>query len=373
MNIKKTNAYLVFFPVVSIYGMLFLPVSVYALTIGHALLPGMQSPLDHAHELLFGYAMGIAAGYLLNNVPEWWVVSLIICWFAARLSFLLIPASSVAGVVNILFALGFMVTGASRFLPSAKKWRNRAFGVVVVVLALTCIATHFMLAGAPMRIVYMATHEAVLMIALLMLLMAGRMIAPAAAGHIEKQGGSLEARVQPRLEAAIIVLMFLSAIGLLVSPRLGAVAGLSCGVVATVRLIRWRLWACRDRIDLLSLGTGYAWVAVGLIVSGISLLCNFKITVALHAITVGGIGTLTLTVMARTWMQRSGIQPARSRIMAMMTLLIAIAACLRLASGFVPPGSAVPLMFTAAFCWSSAFFLITTGVFLRYPGHAVRK
>jgi len=208
---------------------------------------------------------------------------------------------------------------------------------------------------------------------LLMLLMAGRMIAPAAAGHIEKQGGSLEARVQPRLEATIIILMSLGIPGFVVSPETGGVAALLCGIVAMVRLLRWRLWACRDRIDLVSLGVGYAWVAVGLILAGVSLLANFKITLALHAITVGGIGTLTLTVMARTWMQRSRVHPDRSGVLTAMTALIALAACLRLASGFVAAGASVPFMWLAALCWSAAISLLIIGVFLRYPGRAVGK
>lgn len=370
---RKIDAYRVFFPIASIYGMVYLPFSVYALTHGHALLPGFATPLGHAHEMLFGYALGVVTGYLLNNVPAWWVAGLVTVWVAARLSYLMMPGSALAGLTNVIFALGFIVAGASRFLRSAKKWRNQIFGVVIIVLGLTAIGTHLMLAGVAIQVVYLATYEAVLAIALLMLLMGGRAIAPAAGGYIEKQGGELSARVQPRLEASIIILLLFCIVSYPIAPRLAGVVLMLCGAVSLVRMSRWRLWLCLKRTDIVSLGMGYAWVTFGLMLAGASLLTHVRMTLALHAITVGGIGTLTLTMMARTWMQRSSRSESGYRLMGTMAALIALATCLRLTSGYGSFEINIGFKLAAALCWSAAFVVLITGIFVRYPRRAKRK
>ena len=369
----KTDANRVFFPLASVFGLLYLPVSVYALTRGHGLLAGLRTPLDHAHEMLFGYTLGVAAGYLLNNVPRWWVVGLCAAWLTARLSFLPAPHGVIAASANALFALGFALAGASRFLRSAKKWRNRAFGLVIVLLGAAAIASHMAMAGLSIRVTYVAIYEGVLAIALLMLLVGGRAIAPAAAGHIEKQGLELEARVQPRIEAVIIITSLTAMLSFPLAPRMSGVLIICCGVAGLVRLLRWRLWLCLDRADLVSLAVGYAWVAAGLALTGASFVTGLRITLALHAITVGGVGTLTTTVMARTWILRSSRSGTPNCLFAAMTLLVAMAACFRLASDFCAPASDAVYKLAAALCWSAALFLLIAGIFLRYPRRVRKK
>lgn len=372
---QKLDAWRVFFPLAAVYAMVVLPASVYTLTTGQGALPGINTPLGHAHELLFGYTLAVATGYLLNRVPLWWLVGLLTLWVAARVGFLFAPRSLFADLANIFFAIGFAAATASRFLPTARKWRNKVFGFTLIVLGIVTILAHAMIAEAPFRLVYLATYEAVLMFALLMLLMGGRFIAPAAAGHIEKQGGTLEARVQPRLEGALIILLISAAVTF-VLPGFNPVSGIllfACGSVAIVRLVRWRLWECRDRMDLVALGVGYLWLALGLILTGASLALTGQIRVALHAITVGAIGTLTLTVMSRVWMQRSGADPATCTALWFVLPLIAIAAALRLASGLVESSAAAYMQLTGALAWSAAFLAVLLGVFVKYPGKRVRR
>ncbi len=366
----KVDASGVFFPLASTYAMVALPASVHALTTGRSMLPGFATPLCHAHELLFGYTLAVATGFLLNRVPAWWVAGLLIAWLGGRVAFLAAPYSALADVTNIAFAVGFAAAGASRFFPAAKKWRNQVFGLNIIVLGSAAVVAQVMVSDASISLIYLATYEAVLMFALLMLLMGGRFIAPAAAGHIEKRGGILDARVQPRLEGALIVLLIGAAVAFLF-PGADYLSGpllFACGVVASVRLLRWRLWECRDRPDLIALGVGYLWLAIGLMLVGASLAVTGSIKVALHAITIGAIGTLTLAVMSRTWMQRSGVDPSQSKVFILMPALIAGAAILRLGSGIAGTDSAPAMQMLAAAAWAAAFVIIIAGVFLKYPG-----
>jgi uncharacterized protein involved in response to NO len=136
-----------------------------------------------------------------------------------------------------------------------------------------------------------------------------------------------------------------------------AVALLAAGLLAALRLLRWRLWMLRARPDLLCLAAGYAWLAAGLLALGAALAAGGNPTVALHVITVGSIGTLTLNVMAMTWTLKARQDPSRSRLPVVGTLLIGAATVLRVLAG-LGVADAGSLLLIAALCWSGAFTVL---------------
>jgi uncharacterized protein involved in response to NO len=120
-----------------------------------------------------------------------------------------------------------------------------------------------------------------------------------------------------------------------------------------VRLLRWQPWRCARRHDLLRLCAGYAWLALGL--AGVAGTAPGGVRIAaLHLITVGALGTLTLNVMANVTAARSRALPRRDDVLDAGTLLVAAAAALRLAAAFAPARAAL-LLDLAAGCWSAAF------------------
>ncbi|HSN20018.1 MAG TPA: NnrS family protein, partial [Usitatibacter sp.] len=203
---------------------------------------------------------------------------------------------------------------------------------------------------------------AVVAFSLLMLFMGGRLIAPAAAGQFYRQGGNLEARVQPRIEGALIAVLLAAIVAAAVpGPRIVALAGAAAlavgGLLALVRLARWRLWQAQGRPDLACIGIGYAWVALGLVAWGIALMAGWHAFAMLHAITVGGLGTLTFNVMGLTWARLARVDPAASAVPAWGTALLAVAAASRIAADFTVAGR-LALLALAAACWSAAFMLL---------------
>jgi uncharacterized protein involved in response to NO len=270
--------------------------------------------------MLFGFALGVVAGNQLGPAGGRRVALLFALWLASRISFLLFPAAWTAALLNAAFAAALAVQVAPRLLRSAKKWRNQALPAILIALCVAATVFHI--------------RTAVLLFAALMLFMGGRLIAPAVAGQLQRQGLTLGPRVQPRLEGALIVTMALS---LAWTPLCAA-----AGVLAALRMLRWRLWALRGRPDLLCLAGGYAWLAIGLVGFG-----WFQTTAALHLITVGALGTLTFNVMALSWLLRARRDPARQALIPAGTLLLALAAVFRLAEG--------DWLAAAASCWTLAF------------------
>ena len=158
--------------------MFVVPASVYAITSGHVWLPGIATPLGHAHELIFGYAVAVATGYLLNKVPLWWIVTLLVTWLLARFTFMTMPGTFIADVSNIIFLAGFAAAGSSRFIPVAKKWRNKMFGITVLLVGVAGLSAHQMIEVLPAPDLYAATYTGILMLTLLMLMMGGRLHPP---------------------------------------------------------------------------------------------------------------------------------------------------------------------------------------------------
>ncbi len=203
---------------------------------------------------------------------------------------------------------------------------------------------------------------AVLLFATLMLFMGGRIIAPTVAGQFHRQGGRLDARVQPRIEGGLLAVMAIAVAASIFAGQspfvmLAASAMIVAGVLSTARLLRWRLWALRGRPDLLCLAAGYGWLAIGLLLYGAALVAGRHQTAALHIVTVGALGTLTLNVMITTWTLKARRNPARARVPVWATLLVAVATLARVLAGF-GVGDPLTLLQLAALCWSGAFALL---------------
>ncbi len=340
------------------HAILVLPLSVLGMTGFQRVPPALTGSLGHAHEMLFGYALAVIAGYLLGSLPPGRLLALLGLWIAARTSFLLLPRNPAAVAFNSAFVVMLVMEVAPKYLRAAKKARNQSFVFMIAGIALAAIAQEIARYAAAGGAQHLAYAEAVLLFALLMLFMGGRIIAPAAAGQFYRQGQYLGPRVQPRLEAGLIASVVVALI-LAVIPWGRVPAGIAiaaAGVMALVRMLRWRLWAARARPDLWCLGVGYAWIAVGLLLFARAWLAGGAVTTALHALTVGALGTLTLNVMARVAVTRARLDPARVRAPVIGTVLIAAATCARLAAAHVAGGDS--LLLTAAACWSGAYALL---------------
>lgn len=362
-----------FFPVAAIYAAAILPASVLMMLGLIPPLPGLATPAGHAHEMLFGFALAVVAGYLLGPQPKHVTLALLGCWLLARLGFLLWPGSWLAIGASLLFAAGLIWKVVPRFLGAAKKWRNQTVAPVVVGLGLVSLLASLALESSqPLRV------QALVLFALLLFFMGGRIIAPAVAGHAQSEGRRLDARVQPRIEGAVLLLLGLT-LGLSLLPGVlpEQVAGgllVSTGVLCTIRLLRWQPWHCRKRPDLLVLLLGYAWLSLALLLLGSALTVRgLPLGAMLHALTVGALGSLTYGVMARTRLLYC-LRDAKARPwIHPFVLFISLAAMTRLLAPALSTKPHIWLVFAAA-CWSLAFAaLAILLVQTRKPSHRPQR
>lgn len=350
---RATFAGVYWFPLAAFHAALILPWSV----LGQLGLvwapPGLRYSLGHAHEMLFGFALAVVAGYLLGPREKPVLVTLLALWLGARLSFLAWPGSVTTALCNAAFVIALMAQVMPTYLRTARKWRNRSIAVILLGLLLASVLFHGFSLTHRAGLAYPVVLQALLLLSALMFFMGGRMLAPALAGHLQTQSRHLKDRVQPRIEGAVLILLALvliaNSLPFAAARTLTAILLLACATLTAVRTLRWRIWHCIDRADLLALLSGYLWLIAGWALLGVALLRNWALTPMLHAISVGALGTLTLSVMTRLRMHRVLKDPNARPGWYALTLLIAAAALLRMSAA--NPASLV----AAAACWSLAY------------------
>ena len=359
---RRRLASTLFFPAATLYAIFVLPASVLSMLGMAPAIPALASPAGHAHEMLFGFGLGVVAGHQGGPLRAWQLAAAFALWLAARISFLAAPHGAASFTANIAFAAVLAAQVTPRLFRSAKKWRNQALPAALAAICASAIAYHLAALPSPGGGAGANLIPAVLLFALLMLFMGGRILAPIVAGQFYRQGSPLEARVQPRLEAASIIALAVATIASLrpgepAFVAVSAVAAGTAGLLTAVRLLRWRLWALRGRPDLVCIAAGYGWLAAGLVSLGAAAALGRYQAAAIHSITVGSLGTLTLNVMAMTLVLKARRDPARAGPQVAATCLLAAGTVARMLASFGLFDVRTLFLLASAF-WSAAFALL---------------
>ena len=117
-------------------------------------MPYLAGPLWHGHEMLFGFATAVIAGFLLTAVATWTqqpplrgapLVALALLWLSAR-ALVLMPFPAAATAANTLFPL--MVAAAVAVpLIRTRNRRNLVFIGLLALLGLLAAVMHLALSG----------------------------------------------------------------------------------------------------------------------------------------------------------------------------------------------------------------------------------
>jgi uncharacterized protein involved in response to NO len=141
----------------------------------------------HGHEMLFGYAPAVLAGFLLARLSRRFLAILVAAWLAARLA----PPLGwplLGGIASLAFVTVVSGTAAWPFLRAARKGRNRAFAAILLGIAVAELAYQAgaagVLAGGEARGLLLMQD----LLTLLLLQMGGRIIPAATAGALARRG-----------------------------------------------------------------------------------------------------------------------------------------------------------------------------------------
>ncbi len=307
----------------------------------------------HAHEMLFGYAFAVIAGFLLTAVRAWTsrptptgaaLAGLASLWVLARaLAFYSLAAAS---FVDALFALALAWAIGRPILASG----NRNWYFIVLVLALGAASVAFQAQPA------LALAVGLDIVLLVVAIMGGRVIPAFTNGAVPGAGARRNRWVEYGSLGSVLVLLVLDA-----GQWSLAAAGV-CLVAAGFHAARVALWAplaSRGRPIVWILHVSYAWIAVHLALRGFAGFELVSPTLATHALTVGVIGGLTLGMMTRT---ARGHTARRLKVGCgelAAYVLVHAAAIVRVLLPLVFPAAYGAFVVLSAALWFAAFALFT--------------
>lgn len=322
----------------------------------------LRGPVWHAHEMLFGYTLAIIAGFLLTAVRNWTglptpsgapLMALAALWIAGRV-LVLTPFSLAAAAVNAAFPLAIaLAIGVP--LTRAQNRRNYFFiGLLALMSALT-VGLHLTLQGRLDLPPPLALQVGLDVVLFIMAVMGGRVIPMFTNNGVPGTGAERRAWVE---KAALgLVLLLIVADALQLPQALLTVILALCALAHAVRLALWRPWRTLGTPLVWILHAAYAWLVVHLALRALSSADLVAGSFALHALTVGAIGGLTLGMMTRTARGHTGRPLKADGFELTIFVLIQIAAAVRVFGGMASAAWYVPSIQVSGALWAAAFGL----------------
>ncbi len=348
-----------FFLLAAAFAVVIVPLWVLAL-LGWAQVGGHLDPVTwHAHEMIFGFAGAVIAGFLLTAVGNWTqretaigrsLAALTALWIGGRLAMATgagLPSWLVAGI-DLAF-LPAVALAIGRPIVLAKNRRNYVLLAMVLVLAAANALVH---GGAGRRWLLVGVD----VVTFFMVVITGRVL-PMFTRNATK---SEAVRSHPKLDLAAMVAVLAVVVADVVSSPLPVFV--TCAVAAALvgaRAVHWGAGLARRDPLLWILHAGHAWIPLGLALRAVSAISPTTVSPSpgLHALTAGAIGALTLGMMARVALGHTGRPMHAPRGIATAFVLVTLAAAVRVLVPLVAPGLYLRALEVTALLWAGAFAL----------------
>ncbi|MDM8569150.1 NnrS family protein, partial [Thiotrichales bacterium HSG1] len=272
------------------------------------------SPMTwHAHEMIFGYSMAVIAGFLLTAIKNWTgkqtlsgypLLLLFLLWTATRiLPFLGVPLILIAISDNLfLFLLAISI-----FWPFFKtqSWKNMIFVIVILLFLISNVVFYLGVFDIITNGVFYGLYAGLYLILALILIM-GRRVIPF---FIEKGVDSpVTLKNWDWVDKSNFGVFSLFAIADLVTPNsylsIG-LAGLSA-IINSVRLFGWYTKDIWKKSLLWILYVAYMFIIFGLLLKILVFINGISAYLPVHAFAVGGVGMITVGMMARVSLGHTG-------------------------------------------------------------------
>lgn len=341
---------------------------------GALVLPSGLDPLAwHRHEMLFGVIGGVMAGFLLTAVPNWTgrpplagrgLIGLFSLWAVARLCAILATglAARLSLFAEILFFLSLAAWAAHQIRLAGN--RNLPIALMIAVFGLAAASDRLLAMRGAQDAADMAYRFGFAIVLMLILMIGGRIIPAFTRNWLVANGrvaGMPDSR--PAFEMALRIVHAASLLGWAVFPDAAAVqyAFIALGIFHLVRLAGWRGESTLAEPLLFILHVAYLWMPLGLLLLGLSGLgLSIPAAAALHALSAGLMGSMTLAVMMRASLGHGGRPLKATPLTNLVFLSVTAGALLRLVAPLLPMPY-IPLLIVSAVLWGGAYLLFALG------------
>lgn len=339
-----------------------------------ALLHGGFSPATafdplawHAHEMLYGFAMAVVAGFLLTAIPNWTgrmplqglpLFGLVALWAAGRAA---VWSSGVLGagaamVLDLAFPAVFIAV-VLREIVSGRNWRNLPMVAALTTFTAGNILMHLE-AGGWLDTGGAGARLGLAVLVGLITLVGGRIVPSFTRNWLVKQDAGRLPAAFGTVDRAAMILTLLALATFVVLPE-GlpvAVAAFAAAAAQALRLARWRGLATWPEPLVIVLHLAYAWIPAGFALLGLAAVLPSLApgSAAVHAFGAGAVGAMTLAVMTRATLGHTGRGLQAGWGTALLYAAVFAAGLSRVAAALLPE-QAIALFTVSALGWAVAF------------------
>ena len=322
----------------------------------------------HSHEMVYGYAMAIIAGFLLTAIVNWTGVQtihgkalagLFVLWLVPRILFLLgTRFIFIAAVFDLSFMILFLV---AILIPIVKSKSWKQLGVISKIVLMIIGNSLFYLGtlGFLENGIYLGIYGGFYLIIALILTIGSRVM-PA----FISIGVGYEIEIQnPKW---IMVLNLILFIGFFCSELFAhsssLTAAFSIGLfsINAYRLYLWHTFGIWKKPLLWSLYLAFSFISIGFLLFTLNHFLGISKFIAIHAFAVGGIGLATMGMMARVVLGHTGRSIFLSpRLTSLALIFLVLGAIFRVFIPILFNEEYLFWIFIAQISWLLAFCLLT--------------
>lgn len=327
----------------------------------------LPTPIWHAHEMIFGFALAVVVGFLFtagrnwSGLPTptgWRLAALAGLWVGGRV-LVLTPFGWAAAMVNAAFPLAAAIAIAIPFIKSRNR-RNYFFIGLLALMSVVVLGIHLEQLGVARFPGWAGIQVALDAILFIMAVMGGRVIPMFTNNGVPGAAATRKPLVEKAALGATLLLLAADAL-----QAGGWLLALVAIVAAAAHLVRWSLW---DPLKTLRtpivwvLQVAYLWIPVHLVLRAAAALGWLAPSAATHALTVGAIGGLIIGMITRTARGHTGRPLRADRYETACYVMVPLAALVRVFVPLVAPALLLQAVVWSAVLWSAAFGLY----FVRY-------
>ena len=316
--------------------------------------------LWHGHEMLFGFAAGVIAGFLLTAVKAWTGLetargpllgTLALVWVAARIAALVAPYPVFMGLdLALLPAVALVLL---RVLIKSGNKRNIPLVSLLVLMSIANLVFHLSVLGAIAVPAVAPLYAQLALVIMVICVMTGRVV-PMFTKNVTP---GLVINVSRRFEltlltvtAATLALWVLGA----PAPLVGVLSAVAA-VLHAARLWQWHPRVTLKRPILWILHASYAWMPMGFALLALAQWGLVGVSLAVHAFAIGVIGGLIIGMITRTARGHTGRPLLASRGEVVAYALVLLAAVARVLVPALQPAWYAYAVEAAACLWAVAF------------------
>lgn len=320
----------------------------------------------HVHEMLFGYLGAVISGFLLTAVPNWTgrppltglpLAGLFLVWLLARAANVFVSPSVWSALLDCLLLFGIASYLWVQVI-AARNHRNLIVAAVITVFTAAHALWYWELLqnGFPdwsLRLTLVA-------LASLLTVIGGRLVPNFSRNWLRQRGGSILPADDGPFDSLCVTATLVSLLIWCIGPQTLVASGalIVAGLLNIVRLYRWRGWLTVAEPLVLILHLGYFWlpVAFGLLGAQIIRPDLFPRSAAIHALTAGAAGVMTIAVMTRATLGHSDRPLKADRGTVLVYVLVVAAALTRIVASYLDAAS-YGAHLISGLLWSAGFGL----------------